>query len=285
MVGVLLSTTAFAVEILPKNGTQEKGEVPLEPIVTPDPRAVLVGSEETDYVENDEHEDKGTVWVYWNDDAYSKYGCTIADINYTNPNKSNIGVTLTVGIFDGDMIEYFGTTFRTEAELKELAMLGYDALQNGVELSNASYLVREGGIFEGMSEEEVKLLDKAALAKYLGEKNFIGMTEEQFLSLDEATVSGLSEIDKLTFAQLGGYNFYTFCVSVGEAGVINPGYALYQVELHTLPGLVTLPKGDYKAIFILNGYDAVKNKLSDFFIHLHWTCLGIISFSVDLYLF
>lgn len=268
LAGILLSTSALAVEVIPKNGIYEPESAPIEPIVTPEPRAVLVGEEETDYIENGEHEDAGTVWVYWNDTAYSKYGCSIADINYTNPNRSNIGVTLSVGIFDGDLIEYFGTTFRKEDEVQEFAMMGFNALNEGVALSNASYLVVEGGIFEGMTEEEVASLDKEGLAKVLGDKNFIGMTSEELMALDESKVKELGEIDKLTLAQLGGYNFYTYCVSIGEAGVINPGYALYQVELHTLPGVITIPKGEYKAVFILNGYDAKKNELSDFFIHL-----------------
>ena len=262
------SSSALAIEIIPKNGVYEPSQEPAEPIVTPDPRAVLVGSEENDYVENGEFEDTGTVWVYWNDTAYSKYGCSIADINYTNPNRSNIGVTLPVGIFDGDMLKYFGTTFRTEEEVQEYAMMGYDALQNGISLSNASYLVVENGIFEGMTEEEVSLLGKSEIAEFLGDKNFIGMNEEELMSLDEEKVKELSEINKLTLAQLGGYNFYTYCVIIGEAGVINPGYALYQIELFTLPGAITIPKGEYNALFVLNGYDANKNELSDFFIHL-----------------
>lgn len=267
-IGVFLMTSAMAVEVIPKNGIYEPEEVPKEPIATPDPRAVLVGSEETDFIENDAHEDAGTVWVYWNGSAYSKYGCSIADINYTNPNRSNIGVTFSVGIFDGDMIEYFGTTFRTDEEVQEFAMMGYEALQNGIYASNASYLVQEGGIFEGMEPEEIASFSKEEIAKILGEKLFIGMTEEEFMSLDEATVKGLTELEKLTLAQLGGYNFYTYWVSIGEAGVINPGYALYQIELHTLPGLITIPEGEYKAVYVLNGYDAIKNELSDFFIHL-----------------
>lgn len=268
LVIAFFTSTALAIEIIPKNGIYEPSQEPIEPIVTPDPRAVLIGSEETDYVENGEFEDTGTVWVYWNDTAYSKYGCSIADINYTNPNRSNIGVTLSIGIFDGDMIEYFGTTFRTDEEVQKYAMMGYEALQDGISLSNASYLVAENGIFEGMTEEEVSLLGKSEIAEFLGDKNFIGMTKEELMSLDEEKVKELSEINKLTLAQLGGYNFYTYCVIIGEAGVINPGYALYQIELYTLPGVITIPKGEYRAVFVLNGYDANKNELSDFFIHL-----------------
>ena len=255
LVGLLLvcflTSSAMAVEIIPKDGEYSK-EVELEPMVTPEPNAVLVGS----------------VWVYWNDTAYSKYGCSIADINYTNPNRSNIGVTFSVGIFDGDMIKYFGTTFRTSEEVHELALKGYEALQNGISLSSADYLVQEGGIFEGMMSEDIVSLDKAGLAKALGEKSFIGMNEEELMALDEVKIDSFTEIEKLTLAQLGGYNFYTYYMSLAEAGVINPGYALYQIELHTLPGAITIPKGEYDAVYVLNGYDAIKNELSDFFIHL-----------------
>lgn len=263
-----MSTTSLALEIMPKNGQYDPGEKPDEPIVTPDPRAVLTGSEETDYIENGEWEDAGTVWVEWNDTAYATYGCSTADINYTNPNRSNIGVTLSIGIFDGDMITYFGTTFRPEKELLELAMRGYKALQDGIYISDADYLVAEGGIFEGMDSKEISNLDKDELTYILGNQEFIGMNQEELMNLSEDDVNSLSEIDKLTLAQLGGYNFYTYCVILGEAGVINPGYTLYQVDLHTLPGRITIPKGEYKAVFVLNGYDANKNELSDFFIHL-----------------
>lgn len=269
LVGCLLTSSAFAVEILPKDEEYEQKVGVVEPIATPDPRAVLVGSEEANYVENGELEDTGKVELHWNGTAYSAYGCTTGGrISFTNPNRSNIGLTLSIAIFDGDLVEYFGTTFREAEEVQELAMAGYEALQNGIWLSNASYLVEEGEVFEGMNAEDIAVLNKSELAELLGEKNFLGMTAEEFEALDEAGVQALSEIEKLNLAKLGGYNFYTYYMSIAEAGVINPGYALYEIDLHTLPGLVCIPKGEYKAVFVLNAYDANKNELSDFYIHL-----------------
>ena len=92
-------SSAFAVDILPKDEEVEATEAPTEPLATPDPRAVLVGGDQTEFVENGEGEDKGTVWISWNGQGYAKYGCTTASINYTNPAASNIGVTLKVAIF------------------------------------------------------------------------------------------------------------------------------------------------------------------------------------------
>ena len=56
-------SSAFAVDILPKDGKDEATEAPTEPLATPDPRAVSVGGDRTEFVENGEGEDKGTVWI------------------------------------------------------------------------------------------------------------------------------------------------------------------------------------------------------------------------------
>ena len=262
--------SAFAIEVLQKDGEHESQPIPAEPLVTPDPRAKSLSVEgyEADYVENSELKDTGFVELHWNSTAYAKYGCSIASINYENPTRSNIGMTLSVAIFDGNLIKYFGTTYRSEEEVLELALEGLDALQNGIKISDAPLLVKEDGLFYGLTEEEVSLLTKSELIQLLVEQNFLGMSAEELNLLDEDGVKALNEIEKLTLAQLGGYNFYTFYQKIGETGVINPGYAIYEVELQTLPGMLVIPKGEYEGIFVLNAFDEYRNELSDFFIHL-----------------
>lgn len=260
-------SSALAVQIAPKDGEFEATPVPVEPLATPDPRAVVVGETDVDFVENGELEDDGTVWISWNGKAYAKYGCTTASISYTNPSSSNIGVTLKVGIFDRNLITYFGTTFRLEEEVNELAVAGYEALQNGLKLGAATNLIQDG-YFEGLTEAEVSELDKEQVATYLGEKNFLEMDKDALIALTEEDVLAWDEISKLSIAELGGYDFDQFYMEIGEAGVINPGYALYEVDLYTLPNRICISKGEYEAVFVLQGYDAIKNSLSDFFIHL-----------------
>ena len=260
-------SSAFAVDILPKDEEVEATEAPTEPLATPDPRAVSVGGDRTEFVENGEGEDKGTVWISWNGQGYAKYGCTTASINYTNPSASNIGVTLKVAIFDRDLITYFGTTFRPEEEINELAVKGYEALQNGINIAVATNLISQG-YFEGYNEAGAATFDKEKLAEELSKVGFIGKTKEELINLTEEDVYEFDEVTKLTLAQLGGYSFAEFYMVIGEAGVVNPGYALYEVDLHTLPDKVAIPKGEYDAVFVLQGYDEEKNQLSDFFIHL-----------------
>lgn len=269
MILVSVSMAASAVEILPKGGVYEHRQAPEEPIVTPDPNAVLVGSEKDKLVENGEFEDTGTVWVEWNGHAYSDYGCTTAKINYTNPTRSNIGVTLAIGIFDSDLIDYFGTTFRDVDEQVSLAEKGLEALKSGITLSTATKLVQNNQTFENMDAEELSAMSSEDLIKFLGEKNFIGMTSEELEKLDEASLATLDELQRLELAQLGTYNPYeSYQKIAGDTGVINPGYAMYEIDLYTLPGRKVIPAGEYKAVYVLNGYMADKNELSDFFIHL-----------------
>lgn len=263
----LTMSSAFAIDIMPKDEETTATEVPTEPLATPDPRAVLVGGEGSDHVENGEDEDKGTVWISWNGQGYAKYGCTTASINYTNPSSSNIGVTLKVGIFDRDLITYFGTTFRPEEEINELAIKGYEALQTGINIAVATNLISQG-YFDGYNETGATTFEKEKLAEELGKMSFIGMTKDELMNLTEEDVYTFDEITKLTLAQLGGYSFNEFYMEIGEAGVINPGYALYEVDLHTLPGRIAIPKGVYDAVFVLQGYDDVINQLSDVHIHL-----------------
>lgn len=259
-------SSAFAVQIS-KNGEFTITPAPEEPLATPDPRAVVVGETDVEFVENGELEDDGTVWISWNGKAYAKYGCVTADINYTNPSSSNIGVTLTVGIFDGDLITYFGTTFRPEDEVNELASKGYEALQNGIALGNAGRMITNG-YFVGLTETEVAELEKEQIIEYLIQEEVFDMDKETLMALTEEDVLAWDEVSKLTLAQLGGYDFEEYYMEIGEAGVINPGYALYQVDLFTFPGKISLAKGEYEAVFVLQGYDAIKNSLSDFIIHL-----------------
>lgn len=264
-----MTTTAFAIEVLPKDGMRTPKQVSEIPIVTPEPRAVQVGGEKEKLVENTEFEDHGTVWVEWNGTAYADYGCTTAKINYTNPTRSNIGVTLAVAIFDSDLVTYFGTTFRPVEEQISLATKGLEALKSGITVSTASKLVTNNDYFKGMSAEDVSAMSSEDLIKFLGEKNFIGKTTEELQKLDEANLNELDELQRLELAQLGTYNPYEFYQKIGgETGVINPGYALYEVDLYTLPGRIVIPMGEYNAVFVLNGYMADKNELSDFFIHL-----------------
>lgn len=265
---VFTFSTAFAIEVLPINGTYTPKEAADEPIVTLDPRAVKVGEKSDGLVENTDLEDKGTVWVEWNGNAYSLYGCTTAKISYTNPTRSNIGVTLALVIFDSDLVEYFGTTFRSEEEQIEFATKGLEALKNGISIGNASMLLEITDYFEGMTDEEVSNLTNEELVTILGEKNFIGMTAEELGKLEEGKLAELTELERLELAKLGGYNPNENYYVLGEDALIDPGYAIYEIDLYTLPGMLVLPKGEYSACFVLNGYAADKNEMSDFFIHL-----------------
>lgn len=263
----LFMSSALAVEVLPINGSHEPKEIQQEPIVTLDPRVVQIGSRDN-LVENDEFEDKGTVWVEWNGKAYALYGCTTAEINYTNPTRSNIGVTLSMAIFDSDLLNYFGTTFRNENEQVELAKSGLDALKNGIELSYASKLLQITDYFDGMTDEEVSNLTSDELVSLLASKGFLDMTEEELRNLEESDLKQISEKQRLKLAEFGVYNPNEYYQLIGEDALINPGYAIYEIDLYTLPGRKVIPKGEYKAVFILNGYAADKNEMSDFFIHL-----------------
>lgn len=264
-----MTTSAFAIEVLPKDGMRTPKQVDEIPIVTPEPRAVLVETERDKLVENTEFEDQGTVWVEWNGKVISDYGCSTAKMNYTNPTRSNIGVTLALAIFDTDLVKYFGTTFRTLEEQVDMATTGLEALRSGITLSTASKLVANNDYFLGMTAEELNAMSSEDLIKFLGDKSFIGMTAEELKTLDEAGLLELDELQRLELAQLGTYNPNEFYQKIGgETGVINPGYALYEIDLYTLPGKNVLPKGEYTAVFVLNGYMEDKNELSDFFIHL-----------------
>lgn len=284
---VFSTTSAFAVGILPKDGEKSALTVPTELTEFPDERAVQIGDTDANveasfaewedgvmdpdvyysYMEENELLDDGGVWISWNDEAYSKYGCTTASINYTNPSGSNIGVVLRMAIFDEDLLSYFGTTFRDEDEVLELALCGLDALENGIHPTNAKKLIENNELFSGMSEEEFDV-EPSELPKLLASKGFLGMTEEELASLDKATVNSLSEVDKLALAELADYDPAVWYMEIAKAGVIKPGFALYEIDLHTLPGQICLPKGEYKAVFVLNGYDAWKSETSDFFINL-----------------
>lgn len=260
-------TSASAFMVTPKDGELETQVSPEGLLAQPEPRAVLTGDETLDFVENGEGEDNGTVWISWNTHAYSKYGCSTASINYSNPSSSNIGVTLAIGIFDENLITYFGTTFRTEEEINELAVKGYEALQSGLNISSATNLISEGH-FVGMTEADVIALDKEALAASLAETGFLGLDKDTLMALTEEEVLGWDEVAKLTLAELGGYDMDQYYQEIGKTGVINPGYTLYEVDLYTLPGRISLAKGEYEVVFVLQGFDAIKNQLSDVIIHL-----------------
>lgn len=262
--------SALAMEVFAKDEEIVLQTPQPEPLVTPDPNQVELPPELADspYVENDVLEDTAKLELHWNGTAYAKYGCTTASMSYENTTYSNIDIKLIVGIFDEDMLRYFGTTFRSEEEQNELAMEGYEALQSGITLSSAYKLV-ELGYFGELSAEEIAGLTKSELVSILGEQLFAGMTEEELNLLSEEGVKNLTELNKLTLAQLGSYDFSTFYTEMGETGAIEPGHAIYQVDLHTIPGwLLTLPWGEYEAVFVLNAYDKVKNEFSDVFIHL-----------------
>ena len=262
--------TAFAVGVAPVNGEYVPEEIPTEPLATPEPNAVKIADfDEDNFVENGELQDQGTVWVEWAGTMKSKWGCSTASMNYTNPTRSNIGVTFKVGIFDCDLVTYFGTTFRSEEETKVLALYGLNAMNNGMHISALKEFRGIGMPFEGIGEEDFANMEVRDIVEILVSKGFMGgMTTDEILALTEDDVASMSEIQKLDLAQLADYDYFASYQVIGEAGVINPGYALYHIDLYTLPGRITLPKGDYRAVYVLNGYDAEKNQLSKFFIHL-----------------
>lgn len=284
---VLMTSTASAIQILPKDGTYEHKEVAPEPIVTPDPRAVQLGAKKDDLIENGELEDRGTVWISWNGKVYSLYGCALRDddpeeelhdatkakMNYTNPLSSNIGVTLKLAIFDNKMMEYFGTTYRSVSEQIELAKTGLAALENGISLGTAYTLVENTDYFEDMTFEEVNALSREELCEILGSKNFIGKNADELYLLEESDLEGLTEAERLELATLGIYNPLTYSYIIAENGLINPGNALYETDLMTLPDGSILPKGEYEGVFVLNGYAADKNEMSDMFVNLPITII------------
>ena len=309
LMAIIPVNTAFAVEVLPNNGeesTQEaetEKDVPEEPLAKPDPNEVKVSSSDAHYVQNEERQDSGTVKLEWNGSAYSKYGCSTADINYTNTLDSNIDVKLSVGIFDGDLLEYFGTTFRTEKEINDLALKGFEALKSGISVSNAAKLV-ELGYFGERNAEEIAKLGRIRRYFILGQQKFANLSTFDLFQLTEDKVKEMSEKDKLTLAQLGGYEFDKRYAIIGETnGYIEPGYAIYKVDLNQLigdgfyevedsagnttempyglrGGNITLPRRvkihedgtketiSYNAVYILNAFDKEKNEFSKVFIHL-----------------
>lgn len=245
-----------------------KTMAPTAPLVTPDPRVIKAGTEREDLVQNGENEDTGTVWVTWSGKARTMYGCTTMSMRYTNPTRSNIGVTLKVAIMDDKLLKYFGTTFKSEEMLNTLALGGLTALNEGIKLSPEIEFRNLGKVFEGINIYDLVALDKTELCKILGKKGFLGMDEEALNNLDEETVLEFNEVQKLELAQLCGYNFETNYCEIAEAGLINPGFKLCEIDLHTLPNRGVLPKGEYEATYVLNGFDASKNEFSDFDITL-----------------
>lgn len=283
---LLSSVTAFAVEVVPRNGEAAEVTVPTELTEFPEEKAIQIGDTNEDveasfaewedgvmdpevfaaYMEKNS-EDDGEVWISWSDEVYSKYGCTTATLLYTNPSESNIGVTFEIAIFDAELIDVFGTTFREEGEVFKLALGGFEALKSGVTSSTATRLIKNNEIFEGMSEADF-LIEPLELLELLASKGFMGFSKEELSSLNAEKIKKMSEIDQLKLAELGGYDPYSYYMEIAKQGVIKPGFKLEEADLHTLPGRICLPKGEYNAVFVLNGFDAWKSELSDFVIHL-----------------
>jgi len=268
-----MSSQALAISVIPKDGIYTPEEVPVEPLVTPDPKAVKMGGTGI-LVENSEYEDSGKIWISFGH-AIADYGCVPARVNYVNQSRSNKGVVITLRISDAELLRAFGTTFKYEDELNELALNGYRALQNGITLSVANNLTLKKDeinsydrVLSDFDAETVYAMDRNELIWNLGLRNFLGRTAEQLQVLTEEDVYGLDEMGKLMLAHLGGYNFDEYSLSIAEGGLINPGYALYEMDLHNLPGMYVIPKGKYYVFYELQGYDPEKNEMSDFHINL-----------------
>ncbi len=284
---VLGANTAWAINIIPQDGELATIEVPTELTETPDPNAELVGMPnqlveasfaewedgEMDpqafyaYMSKNQNLDDGEVWLEWSEKSRATYGCTTASISYTNPSSSNIGVILKIVISDAELLNDFGTTFRTDEEVLELASKGVEALENGIHITVAEKLVANNSAFAGMTAEEL-CVDGSKLPKLLASKGFLEMTEEEISELSVDKLTEMSETERLTIAMLGGYDPNTMYMEIAKSGVIKPGYRLKQIDLHTLPGKVCLPEGTYNAFFMVNGFDAWKSELSDFSIQL-----------------
>lgn len=264
---------SLAIGVIAKDGSATVKVAPVEPLATPDPRAVKVGGT-GNLVKNGYYEDSGKVWISFGH-SKAKYGCVPAQINYENQSRSNKGVVISLCIFDYELIRCFGTTFRPEEELNELALKGYEAMQNGLTASAAASITTKGDdlvtherFFSHFDAETVMQMDRNQLIWELGLINFLGRTAEELQNLTIEDVYNLSEIDKLMLAHLGGYNFDEYGQSIAEGGLINPGYALYEIDLHNLNGMKVLPKGEYYVHYELKGYDPDKNEFSDFQINL-----------------
>ncbi len=288
---VFWTNIAFAIDIIPKDTEQATLEVPTELTETPEPDAMLIGMpnqyveasfrEWEDgvmdpkifyaYMKENEFLDDGKVWISWSSKASSMHGCAAdASISFTNPSDSNIGVTLRIAIFDAELLNNFGTTFRTRDEILKLSSKGYEALKNGIHITAAEKLVANNSAFAGMTAEEL-CVNPSELPKLLASKGFLGMTEDEIIELSIDKIARMNEIGQLTVATLGGYDPNTMYMEVAKAGVIKPGYRLKQIDLHTLPGAICLPRGTYNAIFVVNGFDAWKSEMSDFFVQLPLT--------------
>lgn len=244
---------------LSENGISDKAEIELG---TLDERAVML-TEGAKFVENEEGTDSGLIQYYWNPEVYAMYGCTMATLNYENPIASNMGVIVSIVVYDNELLEKFGTTFRSEEECTELALKGLSVLKNGVYDSNtAADLFFKGYIPSDYITVNVDLPSEE-LVKRLADAGFLKMTEEELLSLNEEKVLELSELEKLQLAELGGYSFDKYYHVIAETGVINPGYAVYNTPLYTFEDGIALPKGTYNGDFFVQAYDKNSNKISD----------------------
>lgn len=234
-------------------------ELPIDYI---EPNAIKVADEEPVFIENEEHTDGGRLELRWNGNIYAQYGCSVATIKYTNPIRSNQGVKVAVAISDEKMLEYFGTTFKSEEECTELAFKGLEILKSGdIPLNNLQKMYNKK-VFT--TYEPTTSISGEELAQILGSESFLGMTAEQLLLLKTDDLGKFSEIDKLRLAQLGEYEIKKSFAIIGQSGVINPGYEINELKLTTFyDNKYALAAGEYSGRLLLTVYDQSKGTMSN----------------------
>ena len=225
--------------------------------------AVKVADSDSEFVDNEEGKDSGLVQFYWNPEIYVVYGCSVATMTYENPIKSNLGVKAQIAISDKTLIENFGTTFRSEAEINDFAFQGLEVLKNGVSSYSVAYGIFKNGLLPRDYLNSRVNIPSEKLIEILVQTDFMGLTSEELSNLSEESVKNFSEIEKLELAQLGGYSFKKSYHFLGTTEIVNPGYAVYNTPLFTFENNITLPKGTYTASYIMTPYDESQGDMSD----------------------
>ena len=234
----------------------------------PDPLAEKVEEATVPLAQNEKGTDSGDVFIQWDSDAVAEHGDDVAKIYYKNPGTSNMGVKVELVIFDNRAYEYFGTTFKSKDELNDLVMQGFAAMQNGIpDIATRDMLFVKGITKDNNFDYP---LDYAGLIDVLVENDFLGFSKEDWASINRGNIKDLSEYQKLMIAQFGDYTFdRDGFVSIGETGIINPGYMITSMQLHPVgEDDFVLPAGEYNAQFHIVGYDTGKEDFSDLKINM-----------------
>ena len=224
--------------------------------------ATQVEEQTVEFANNSKGKDSGDVFIRWGQDVFAAFGCSLMEMYYINPGYSNLGVKVELILTDDNLTELFGTTFKSNKELNELALAGFRAMQVGVLNKDAmSRLVIKGVVATNEYDYPLSYVD---FAKVLVENNYLGYSLDDWLGMTEEKLLALNEYEKLMIAQFGDYKFYRGgYLSLGETGIINPGYEITIMQLHTFgEDDYVLPGGDYAASLLITPYDAERDEYS-----------------------